>query len=82
MISRRFLLGAAPAALVAHVLPSRMICQPEGTGTVAVTWGAGHDQLLADYIAQIQAGIIRVEDLRIMEGLPDLDVGGLLRCSP
>lgn len=75
MISRRFLLGAAPIALVAHSLPA------VATTTAPFTWSAEIDRLAVDYYATgLRAGFMTVADVRAAEGMFDLDL--LLRVEP
>jgi hypothetical protein len=76
MISRRFLLGAAPAALVAHSLPA--IAKPLAIDVS--TWGAGTAALDARFAQQMLInGLITVGELRDDLGLPAFDLAGLLR---
>jgi hypothetical protein len=78
MISRRFLLGAAPAALVAHSLPA--IAKP-----IAIsTWGAGTAALDAQFSLTmlLQHGLTTVGEVRAELGLPAFDPAHLLRAAP
>lgn len=80
MISRRFLLAAAPAALVAHSLPvpARLAFTPNPI----TTWGAGDDLCAIAYYQQgLVSGWLSVADCRRMEDLPDLTYDGLLRAK-
>jgi hypothetical protein len=80
MISRRFLLGAAPAALVAHSLPA--IAKPLSIeiSCDASTWGAGTAALDIRFAQQMLInGLTTVGELRDHLGLPALDLVDLLR---
>jgi hypothetical protein len=72
-LSRRFLLGAAPAALVAQAIPE--ILPPIGPST----WGAGTsaalDMAMQPSITawlQVQAGIMSIAEVRAAEDLPPI----------
>jgi hypothetical protein len=74
VISRRFLLGAAPVALAAHHLPA------VATTTAPHTWGAELDRLAIDYYATgVRAGFMTVADVRRAEGFQSFDLADLLR---
>jgi hypothetical protein len=77
MISRRFLLGAAPVALVAHSLPA--IAAP----IEASTWGAGTAALDIRFAQQMLInGLTTIGELRDDLGLPAFDPAHLLRAAP
>lgn len=77
MISRRFLLSAAPAALVAAWRPVKALGPPEIVTTpAATTWGAGTAAIetefsrSAAYWAAARYSVMTVDEIRRAEGLP------------
>lgn len=89
MISRRFLLGAAPCALVAATVPVQALSIGElldpGPELVGSTWGAGLDAIDVDYWRAVSSGWLTVSDVRRMEEMPELPNFGfeaLLRGKP
>lgn len=80
MISRRFLLGAAPAALAAHSLPA--IAAPLSIAVSADTGAvtAGLEQLALDYYANcLRHGLMTIREIRAAENMPPLDLEDLLQ---
>lgn len=71
MISRRFLLSAAPAALVAASVPVKALGLGEiVTMPAATTWGAGIEGINAAWAASmLRHGLATIEEIRAAEDL-------------
>lgn len=93
MISRRFLLSAAPCALVAASLPNTPMASigEYGPELVGSTWGAGtsaamDSAMLPSITAwmQVQNGLMTIAEVRAAEEMPapTFDLEGLLRGKP
>lgn len=86
MISRRFLLGAAPVALLAPAIAKSL---PAAAPAVPTTWGAGLEAVdmaaLPDvmaYFTRVGAGLMTVDEVRRAEGFTKFDLESLLRGQP
>lgn len=70
MISRRFLLGAAPIALAARSVPLLRTPTP-APGFEGSTIGAGVDRAYASYFQAAAQGWITRAEIRLLEGHED-----------